>query len=71
MHRLGRDTFKTSKAAARRSIDLFAGFVALRTLPVPVISAVHGTVLGGGMAIALHTDCIVASEDATFQYGEL
>ena len=70
-HRLGRDTFKTSTAAARRSIDLFAGFVALRTLPVPVISAVHGTVLGGGMAIALLTDCIVASEEATFQYGEL
>ena len=58
-------------AQARFRLDVFAGFVALRTLLVPVVSAVHGAVLGGGLAIALHTDCIVASADATFQYGEL
>jgi enoyl-CoA hydratase/carnithine racemase len=40
-------------------------------LAVPVVSAVHGTVLGGGLAIALHSDCVVSSKDATFQHGEL
>ena len=32
----------------------------------PVIAAVHGPVAGGGVALALACDLVVASEDATF-----
>ncbi len=35
-------------------------------LPVPVIAAVNGPALGGGCAIALASDVIVASENAVF-----
>ena len=57
-------------AGARKSIDLFAGFCRLRILPVPVMCAAHGAVLGGGLAICLLTDHVTSSETATFQVGE-
>ena len=57
-------------AAARASFDLFDGFYQLRTLPVPVVCAAHGSVLGGGLAICLLTDFVICNEPATFQVGE-
>ncbi|MEM7412750.1 MAG: enoyl-CoA hydratase family protein [Myxococcota bacterium] len=39
--------------------------------PVPVISAVHGYCLGGGIGIAGSSDFVLASEDATFGLPEI
>jgi enoyl-CoA hydratase len=38
----------------------------LHELPQPVIAAVHGAAVGGGMALALASDLRVASDDAYF-----
>lgn len=40
--------------------------LALRELPQPVIAAVHGGAVGGGLALALACDLRVATEDAYF-----
>jgi enoyl-CoA hydratase len=39
--------------------------------PVPVISAVHGYCLGGGIGISGASDIVIASEDATFSLPEI
>ena len=46
-------------------------FAAIYDCPVPVISAVHGFCLGGGIGIAGSSDLVVASEDATFGLPEI
>jgi 2-(1,2-epoxy-1,2-dihydrophenyl)acetyl-CoA isomerase len=38
----------------------------LRDLHAPVIAAVHGAVAGGGLALALACDLVIASNDAVF-----
>ena len=43
----------------------------IRSLPVPVIAAVHGKVIGGGLALALAADFRVCSEDTIFNLGNL
>ena len=42
-------------------------FAAIYDCPVPVISAVHGYCLGGGIGIAGASDLVLASEDATLR----
>ena len=46
-------------------------FEKLRTLPQPMIAAVHGYALGGGTELAMLADIIVASDDAVFGLTEV
>jgi enoyl-CoA hydratase len=46
-------------------------FAAIYDCPVPVISAVHGFCLGGGIGIAGSSDLVLASDDATFGLPEI
>ncbi len=46
-------------------------FAAIYDCGVPVISAVHGFCLGGGIGIAGSSDVVFASEDATFGLPEI
>jgi enoyl-CoA hydratase/carnithine racemase len=48
-----------------------AAFAAVYECPVPVIAAVHGFCLGGGIGLVGNADIIVASEDATFGLPEV
>lgn len=46
-------------------------FAAIYDCPVPVIAAVHGYCLGGGIGISGAADFVIASEDATFGLPEI
>ncbi len=48
-----------------------AAFAAVYDCPVPVIAAVHGFCLGGGIGLVGNADIIVASDDATFGLPEV
>jgi enoyl-CoA hydratase len=58
-----------------RIVDVNRGcydtFAAIYDCPVPVISAVHGYCLGGGIGMAGASDLVLASEDATFGLPEI
>jgi enoyl-CoA hydratase/carnithine racemase len=49
----------------------YAAFAAVYDCEVPVISAVHGFCLGGGIGLVGNSDLIVASDDATFGLPEV
>mgnify|MGYP000191628085 FL=1 len=49
----------------------FAAFAAVYDCPVPVVAAVHGFCLGGGIGLVGNADIIVASDDATFGLPEV
>ncbi len=49
----------------------YAAFKAVYECKVPVIVAVHGYCLGGGIGLVGNADIIVASEDATFGLPEV
>ena len=49
----------------------FAAFAAVYECEVPVIAAVHGFCLGGGIGLVGNADIIVASDDATFGLPEV
>jgi enoyl-CoA hydratase len=49
----------------------FEAFAAVYECPVPVIAAVHGYCLGGGVGLVGNSDLIVASDDATFGLPEV
>src|SRR4030081_945487 len=49
----------------------FAAFAAVYECAVPVIAAVHGFCLGGGIGLVGNADVIVASDDATFGLPEV
>jgi enoyl-CoA hydratase len=49
----------------------FAAFAAVYDCPVPVIAAVQGFCLGGGVGLAGNADIVIASEDATFGLPEV
>lgn len=49
----------------------YEAFAAVYECAVPVIAAVHGYCLGGGIGLVGNADIIVASEDATFGLPEV
>jgi hypothetical protein len=51
--------------------ELYVGFLQLRTLLHPVVGAVHGKMVGGGVAGSLHADYLVAERTSNFEHGNL
>jgi enoyl-CoA hydratase len=49
----------------------FAAFAAVYECKVPVIAAVHGYCLGGGIGLVGNADVIIAADDATFGLPEV
>src|SRR5438094_7221014 len=49
----------------------YAAFAAIYECAVPVIAAVHGFCLGGGIGLVGNADIIIASTDATFGLPEV
>ena len=60
----------TQEEAAEFVTSLRGTFDALANLPMPVVSAIEGVAVGGGLEIALTSDIIVAGEDAKFGLPE-
>lgn len=55
-----------SRGARQRILDIHAWLQPLRDLEIPVIAAVDGPAFGGGFAIALCADFIIATPRASF-----
>ena len=49
----------------------YAAFAAVYECEVPVVAAVHGYCLGGGIGLVGNADVIIASDDATFGLPEV
>ena len=66
---------KEMNAFPERIVELNRGnyltFKAVRTCEVPVLVAVHGFVIGGGIGICGASDVIIASDDAFFSLPEI
>ncbi|MEU2153606.1 enoyl-CoA hydratase family protein [Streptomyces sp. NPDC019396] len=66
---LQRDTGHAALIGANHGC--YEAFAAVYECEVPVVAAVHGFCLGGGIGLAGNADAIVASDDATFGLPEL
>ena len=55
-------------ADARRAAAMF---LALDSIPVPLIGRIHGAALGGGSGLAAICDVVVAADDAVFGFTEV
>ncbi len=62
---------KDSTLITRVNKGCYDTFAAIHDCEVPVISAAHGFVLGGGIGIVGSSDIILASDDATFGLPEI
>lgn len=61
------EAIRSTPEAAKRYDDInVAAFKALKSLPVPVIAAIEGPCLGGGLGLALACDLRVAAQSAFF-----
>ncbi|HTY71823.1 MAG TPA: enoyl-CoA hydratase-related protein [Actinomycetes bacterium] len=65
-----RNAFGAEQLAAQRPV-FRAGFAALRELPVPVVAAVQGYALGGGLELALSCDLVVVEDSAVLGLPEV
>lgn len=61
----------TNRAMIGVNRGCFETFAAVYDCEVPVIAAIHGFCLGGGIGIAGNADIVVASDDATFGVPEI
>jgi enoyl-CoA hydratase/carnithine racemase len=59
------------EALLRASRGCFAAFAAVYDCAVPVIAAVQGFCLGGGVGLAGNADIVIAAQDATFGLPEV
>ncbi len=66
---------KEMQAHPERIVDLNAGnyrsFRAVRACPVPVVTAAHGFVIGGGIGLCGASDTIIAAENCFFSLPEI
>jgi enoyl-CoA hydratase/carnithine racemase len=61
----------TKQALVEVNRGCYEAFAAVYDCEVPVIAAVQGFCLGGGLALAGNADIVVASDDATFGLPEV
>jgi enoyl-CoA hydratase len=64
-------TAKGNEALVGANRGCAAAFAAVYDCEVPVIAAVHGFCLGGGIGLVGNADIVVASDDATFGLPEV
>ena len=62
---------RDSRLITKVNRGCYDSFAAVYDCPVPVIVAVHGFCLGGGIGLVGSSDIILASEDATFGLPEI
>ncbi len=67
----GNDLAQTGPAGLQVPKNGFAGLTSRRTRPKPVIAAVNGYALGGGLEVALACHIVVADERAQFGLPEV
>ena len=61
---------RTSEENVEDARRMSAMFEAIDAVPQPVIAAVHGACLGGGMGLIAVCDSVIAAEDAVFGFTE-
>jgi enoyl-CoA hydratase len=65
------ETQRSDGAIVAANRGCFAAFAAVYECAVPVIAAVHGFCLGGGVGLAGSADIVIAADDATFGLPEV